>query len=83
MGTVAELSATERRFLERLHTRSADFAPVIAAEVGQNPETAASGFERLERLGYVERVTAEDLYRLTDAGESSLGRVSLCTDRRE
>ena len=83
MGTVRDLSADERRFLEHLRRRSADLAPVVAAAVGQRAETAASRCERLERLGYVERVTAEDLYRLTDAGESSLDRPFVGTERPE
>ncbi|MES3161687.1 MAG: DUF2250 domain-containing protein [Halorubrum sp.] len=71
-GDTPALTRSDERILSYLDDVGSDYQAFISGNTGLYADHAASRLHELEANGFVERVTGEPVYRLTDAGREAL-----------
>lgn len=66
------LRPTDRHILEQLRDHPPDYMALVANRVGMPTGYVERRWQVLLEAGFVEPVTGEPIYRLTDAGERYL-----------
>jgi DNA-binding Lrp family transcriptional regulator len=69
-----DLDPVDGGILATLDARRFEYGAVLAHEFGLDPSAVRRRCRRLADRGFVERVTAESLYRLTAVGRRYLAR---------
>lgn len=66
----------DQQILTELRDNGPDYVPLIANRRGLHVQTVRRRCDQLVTVGYVEKVTEETIFRITEAGERRLAELN-------
>lgn len=73
-------TTVDRTILHDLHEEGPDYLPLVASRRGLHVETARRRCEQLVERGYVEKISEEVVYRITERGVAELEAMRAADD---